>query len=307
MCCLFGLIDYGRRLTGKQKGRIVRTLAVQSEERGRDATGVAYNSRGRLHIYKRPLPAHKLYLMIPDDAAVMMGHTRMTTQGSEKRNRNNHPFLGTADGRRFALAHNGVLWNDKWLREDQKLPNTKIETDSYIAVQLLEKRNALDLASLKDMAEKVEGSFVFTVLEEDDTLSFVRGENPLCLYHYPQWGLYLYASTEAILNRTVKKLRLPLGQPEEIKVERGEIMQIDRLGRISKGRFDASKLDEWQYYLGGYTPGYASRRTNAEKDYVEQLKSVANACGYTPSAVDHLLQYGFAPEEIEEFLYSGEI
>lgn len=65
----------------------------------------------------------------------------------------------------YALAHNGVLWNDKELRIAENLPLTSVETDSYIAVQLLEQQKALDFDSLKAMAEKVEGSFVFTVLD----------------------------------------------------------------------------------------------------------------------------------------------
>ena len=51
-----------------------------------------------------------------------------------------------------------------------------IETDSYIAVQLLEKCKALDFQSLKCMAEKVEGSFVFTVLDRKNSIWFVKGE-----------------------------------------------------------------------------------------------------------------------------------
>ena len=38
MCCLFGLIDYGHRLTGRQKGQLIRALAVESEARGTDST-----------------------------------------------------------------------------------------------------------------------------------------------------------------------------------------------------------------------------------------------------------------------------
>ena len=67
----------------------------------------------------------------------------MTTQGSEEKNYNNHPFLGQAGGRQFALAHNGVLHNDLMLRRSLKLPHTKIETDSYVAVQLIERKKAL--------------------------------------------------------------------------------------------------------------------------------------------------------------------
>lgn len=35
----------------------------------------------------------------------------------------------------------------------------------------------------------------------------------MCLYHYPSVGLYLYASTEEILNRVLRRLRLPFGKP----------------------------------------------------------------------------------------------
>ena len=41
------------------------------------------------------------------------------------------------DGDTNALAHNGVLYNDKELRREQHLPLTSIETDTYVAVQLL--------------------------------------------------------------------------------------------------------------------------------------------------------------------------
>lgn len=91
MCCLFGLIDYRHSLTTKQKNRLAFALAVSAEARGTDATGIAYNANGKLRIYKRPWPAHYMRFSIPEDAAVIMGHTRMTTQGSERKNRNNHP------------------------------------------------------------------------------------------------------------------------------------------------------------------------------------------------------------------------
>ena len=180
MCCLFGMLDYGGNFTGRQRTALLSILAAECEARGTDASGIAYNSGGSLHVYKRPMPAHKLRFRIPNDAPGIMGHTRMTTQGSEKKNYNNHPFLGQAGGQRFALAHNGVLHNDRMLRRSLKLPQTKIQTDSYVAVQLIEKKKALDLASLKYMAEQVEGSFTFTVLDEGNTWYLVKGDNPMC-------------------------------------------------------------------------------------------------------------------------------
>lgn len=161
MCCLFGLIDYGNYFTGKQRNRILSVLAKECEVRGTDATGIAYNENGKLRIYKRPLPAHLLPMKIPASVKVVMGHTRMTTQGSAKRNRNNHPFPGKAGGISFALAHNGVIYNDLMLRREKKLPHTKIQTDSYIGVQLIEQKNTLDLNSLKMWPEQDQGYLLY--------------------------------------------------------------------------------------------------------------------------------------------------
>jgi predicted glutamine amidotransferase len=112
MCCLFGILDYKQTLSQKQLNKMVAVLSKACEVRGTDATGIAYNYNDKLCIFKRPLPAHRMHYRIPDGAHHIMGHTRMATQGNEKFNYNNHPFLGKADNTDFALAHNGVLYND---------------------------------------------------------------------------------------------------------------------------------------------------------------------------------------------------
>ena len=215
MCCLFGLIDYNHSLSTRQKNRILSVLAASCEVRGTDATGIAYHSKGRLRVYKRPIPAHLLRFSLPDDANVIMGHTRMTTQGDARKNFNNHPFCGSSDNGPFALAHNGVIYNDDRLRGPNKLQKPKIETDSFVAVQLLEQKRTLNFSSLRYMAEQVEGSFTFTVLDAKDNLYIVKGDNPLCLYHYPRLGIYLYASTQEILNQALARLALPGSRPDK--------------------------------------------------------------------------------------------
>ena len=155
MCSLFGLIDFNDVLTTCKKNKILNTLATICECRGTDETRIDYNLNGKLKIYKRPLPDHKLNIRVPDGVKTIIGHTRMTTQGDAKHNQNNHPFSDYVHGNNFAFAHNGMLWNDLELRITENLDITDIETDSYIAVQLIEKENALDFNSLKNMAEKV--------------------------------------------------------------------------------------------------------------------------------------------------------
>ena len=234
MCCLFGLIDIKHRLSGAEKARIISILAEASEARGIDATGYAYNSQGKLVIEKQPLPAHRMKFHIPQDAYVIMGHTRMTTQGSALRNENNHPFTGCAGNTKFTLAHNGILYNDIRLRRKLNLPTSKIETDSYVAVQLLERFDAIDFQGLKFMAEQLEGTFTITALTERDELYITKGNNPICVYHYPDTQLYVYASTEEILKKAILKTLLPLGKVEKVSMVSGEILRIDAHGKIRR-------------------------------------------------------------------------
>lgn len=293
MCSVFGLIDHKQVLTTRERNRLLNVLARECEVRGTDATGIAYHFAGRLRIFKRPLPAHKLRLRVPQGVHVILGHTRMTTQGNEKFNQNNHPFAGAVSGKPFALAHNGILWNDKTLRQQEHLPQTSVETDSYIAVQLLEQQKTLDFASLKNMAEKVEGSFVFTVLDGENSIWLVKGDNPLCLFHYD--GFTLYASTQEILVRAVR--RLGLGTPERIQLpEEGEILRIALDGSQTSGRFLpwANDARWWRYAM--YDPW-------DEPGLHDDLLASAKAMGVSEAEVQALLDYGCAPDEIEELLY----
>ena len=304
MCCLFGFLDYGHTLTRKQRSRLLVTLATACEERGTDATGIAYNSDGRLHIFKRPLPAHLMWYRVPLEATVVMGHTRMTTQGSEKQNQNNHPFFGKARDTRFALAHNGVLCNDRALRKKKKLPVTRIETDSYVAVQLLERYGELSFKSLQAMAEDLEGTFTITALSDKDELYFVMGNNPMCIYHFPAFGIYVYASTETILLKALHRLPFLTGMPEKVHIFCGDVLRIDSKGKTSHGNFDDSKI------TFGYGPAWSLWPTcnwgyDRDDTYLSDLKAVASCYGLYPEDVDELLRDGVSVEEIEEHIYCG--
>lgn len=303
MCCLFGFIDYAGALSVKQKSRLIRELSIAAEVRGTDATGIAYNTSRGLQIYKRPLAAHRLHLRIPAEAHVVMGHTRMTTQGSAKKNYNNHPFFGCVKGKSFALAHNGIVWNDLELRHAKHLPRTKVQTDSYIAVQLIERQNALNLSSLKCMAEQVEGSFSFSVLSERDDLYLIKGDNPLTIAYFPKVGVYVYASTAEILNKALARCGNWLGRGEKVDIAMGDIVKIDRNGHITRDTFDASKFyrSSWGYWD---TPLYP-RLPHSEEEHLALLKSVAKSFGFTSEMIDRLLDQGFTTMEIEELLYDG--
>lgn len=310
MCCLFGIVDYGNTFSSKTKARMLSILATECEARGTDATGIAYVSGGKLRTYKRPLPAHRMRFYLPGDAKVIMGHTRLTTQGSEKRNYNNHPFPGRCGNTPFALAHNGVLYNDSYLRKSRGLPKTNIQTDSYVAVQLLQQTGALDFSALRDMAEAVEGSFSFTVLDRDNRLYFIKGDNPLCIRYYSNLDLYVYASTEEILTRATGKLRLSREPCQTLTSTAGDILRLSPDGTMEQERFDTARLES-RLYCDLWSPCLPYRQYSTfetpGKGYLEELKSVAAYFGLAPQDVDSLLADGFTTEEVEEMLYCGEL
>jgi len=139
MCGLFGFSSYGKNGI-KNLNVLTNSLAEQAAERGTDATGIAFCMSGKVNILKEPKSAYKINFKHSDKVSALVGHTRHATQGDVKLNYNNHPFPGRVKGRTFALAHNGVLMNDEELRKSLRLPKTKIKTDSYIAVQLIESK-----------------------------------------------------------------------------------------------------------------------------------------------------------------------
>ena len=57
MCAIFGLVNYRHLISKKHLKTLINRLAVASEVRGTDASGIAYVKNGKLVIYKRPLPA----------------------------------------------------------------------------------------------------------------------------------------------------------------------------------------------------------------------------------------------------------
>ena len=299
MCGLFGFLRYSEPIKGL--AAITNSLAEQSAVRGTDAAGIAFNEDSKLRIFKDGKSAYELDFKHNDDTRAMIGHTRHSTQGSEKKNCNNHPFPGRVGGLHFALAHNGVLSNDDTLRKTLNLPKTKIETDSYIAAQLIMSQKALDFESIKYMAEKVFGSFSFSILDSKDNLYLVKGDSPLHILHFTKSKIYVYASTEAILFKALVDTplftELKKGEYDEVAILEGDILKISPDGVREKSRFDFS------YYFGrGWWEIDLSERPITEA-YIEDLKYMAAFQGIEPEDVDELIKEGFSLDEIEEYLY----
>ena len=297
MCAVFGFLDYRGKISNATLKKLIHYLSIAAEVRGTDATGIAYVRGSSIVTYKKPKPAHKVKLFFPRGTRSVIGHTRFTTQGSEKRNCNNHPFDGHCGTEAFALAHNGVLYNDRELRREQPLSPTPIETDTYVAVQLLEQGQQLDTENIKRMAELVEGSFVFTILRNDNTLFLVKGNNPLTLYHFPALGLYVYASTKSILDNALQKVHIA-EKACEVEISEGEILEITPNGKINRSTF--TMQDYIHSLFNPYNWDYAKWWMEDERE--ELLLEYCGTFGVSEEEVQLLLDFGYDPDEIEELL-----
>ena len=308
MCALFGYLDYGKRTPWRVLQKLVQALANASEVRGHHASGVAYNKADALTIFKRPKPAHKLHFRISEGTAAVMGHTRLTTQGDQKFNQNNHPFRGFA-GTEFALAHNGIVYNDELLRSQLQLPDTQIETDSYIAVQLIESQHELTFDSLRYTAEKVRGYFTFTLLDRHNNLYFVKGESPLYLIHFPSLGLYIYSSTKEILTSAFRQMPVRFPQHEVIAVTEGELLRISADGKITRSCYTVQ--DDYTIYNSRWFSSYLCGWDKPEKGSCsdEDYLMLIELCGYygaDPETIRYLRDMGYSYDEIEGFLCDQE-
>ena len=238
---------------------------------------------------------------LPEGVIAMSGHTRLATQGDAQSNINNHPFSGICGGIGFSLSHNGIIYNDIDLHRERMLPDTPIQTDSYVAVQLLEKEKQLDLEHIKMVAEALEGSFVLTILDDKNNLTIVRGNNPCAVVHLPKKGCYVYASTSMLLNGALSKMH-GLGHAENVTLEEGDIIQIAASGKLNHTTFDMSRL-RYPWYC--YDSAFA-HESKCESQYVKELKQMAEYLGYTRRQVDLLLQDGLSADEIAELFYEVE-
>ena len=142
------------------------TLLEEGSQTNGDATGVF----GERFTWKKPIAYDDLKdkkvsalkkCIRQDSTNWLVGHNRFTTQGTEKKNENNHPF----DNNTCTVVHNGCLSNDDALKRTHDL-TYEAETDSAVIPALIEKfvnSGVSEVDALKNTAELLTGSYSVVV------------------------------------------------------------------------------------------------------------------------------------------------
>ncbi|MCX7610274.1 MAG: hypothetical protein N2043_01645 [Ignavibacterium sp.] len=336
MCGLFGYYSYSQNNYIFLK-ELVKNLGKESTVRGTHATGIAYEFNNEILVKKEPKSAQKFHFDFPVETKVLIGHTRNASNPHKRNwlnNENNHPFLFKSKNMSFALAHNGVVYNQDDIRMHYNMKVPKISTDTYIIYQMIQ-HFGLSLQSLKDISEQLYGIYTYTVLDNHSNLYIVRHEHPLVLLHFKDLQLYVYASTEKILFNAIfdtpylcKKLKQSLSTNpldiELIEMNMGEIYQIDKTGTIHRQYFvpesrvifthTGNKYKNQKSKDYAYTSGYYYNPTETfiskddfgtEEEYYEMCLKLVEEYGYDETYILDALEVGYTLEDILDHYYNG--
>lgn len=142
MCGVFGFVARGDERVDLAT---LERIASTNERRGQDAWGVAWVTHdGRMGMYKDqgPISAGLNLLPMVRDAKLIIGHTRLATQGAPDDNANNHPH--PVDG--GWLVHNGMIPHYQSLVRDHGLhPSTDCDSEVIgLLVESLTEGDILD-------------------------------------------------------------------------------------------------------------------------------------------------------------------
>lgn len=281
MCGIYGYVATGEITKPKELFRVITKIAIESENRGTDATGFSAFLDGKVVFDKLPYRASVFAKLSPIFGKLeekmpqsFIGHNRAasTGAGSPLINSNNHPFRGES----YDLVHNGVIYD--WREKAKRLMlDVRSGTDSEAYIRLLEKKLVVykhndeysNLATaMAAIAHELNGKYAIALLNKTDgTVFLARNQNPIIVMNTTFFGdkIYFFASTESALRAAFFQTIGSAGIDSIKDILTTEAANLYRLSidkRIATNNrlenfFQKKYVDQTQYY-GNYQYGSAS-------------------------------------------------
>ena len=234
---------------------IIKKLMELSEERGMDATGVAFLAKKEgtertLFHHKLPIPPRQYAkdyadTIIPKGFKAIILHNRHATQGDPKINNNNHPFIANQPVP-FAFIHNGMI-HSKY----KGTRTSPAETDSVeVFLEIwdeIEKAPQPEnrMMATKAAMEKHEGSMTIAMLFPESII-IARHSNPCHLAYIPALKCIVFASTERMLEKSlgcVLELSYTIFRPYNMtEMKNDTLLRIDDNGITLGGEVEVGKI-----------------------------------------------------------------
>ena len=194
---------------------ILQEAWLHNQHRGYDAAGYfSVNDKDRVTANKKGLDAASIITEIEEKertipvGRVFGAHTRATTQGTEKDNRNNHPVIwgGTY------VTHNGTIRNDDdWRKLVGKKSRDKLPAVDTVALNIaMLQMNPFDPDDAIEVLSEINGAFAFHGYWKNHpgVSLLVRGNSSPLIIAYNGKGALLYASVEEALYGMINAMGL---------------------------------------------------------------------------------------------------
>ena len=200
MCGIMGYYCFGDKKPEKEK---IADMFSLLQSRGTDASGFAFiKEEGSLIVNKSAVRSSEMIktkewkeLKLPK---VMILHTRMKTQGTEKNNANNHPLF-SKNG--IALVHNGVIYNDKEIF-GRKQRDAEVDSEAILSVLSLKGKGD----KIKRLFDRLEGAFAVALINkaEPEKLVLIKKDNPVELYFDTKGDILYFCSERGIMQEALE-------------------------------------------------------------------------------------------------------
>jgi glucosamine 6-phosphate synthetase-like amidotransferase/phosphosugar isomerase protein len=199
MCGIMGYYAFSSKRPDKEK---ISTMFSLLETRGHDAAGFAFIREGNLIVNKAPIRSSVLVqskdwqeLELP---RIMILHTRMKTQGSEKNPSNNHPIYNKEG---VCIVHNGIIHNDHEIFGKNQKRDGEVDSEAILAV--ISSRGKGD--KIKKVFDRIDGSFAVAVIDKNnpEQLILIKKDNPLELYYNSEDDILYFCSERQIMQEAL--------------------------------------------------------------------------------------------------------
>jgi len=221
MCGIFGtIINKGSSLKSSDLSEILRNLALYSESRGKDSSGLALLNlseskidvaKGNIRIkelFKDTDVSNKIKIDLSEDSLknnslLAFGHARLVTDGSQLKSFNNQPVIKEE----IVLVHNGIIVNTNELWQNNPELNREFQIDTEIINTLLNKHLKENIGisnAIKKSLNQLEGTYSIAGFFAKYNALLLATNNGSLFYVTDHENFFFFASEEYYFKKLFK-------------------------------------------------------------------------------------------------------
>lgn len=247
MCGIFGVFIHPQsKISSNYAKKIIKNLALLSQNRGLDSSGVSFKNyeTKTIEVLKGDVSAKVLFdsaeyanLLDRTEHAFKsgygfygFGHARLVTNGSSLKEVNNQPVIKD----QMVVVHNGIIVNadDLWKKNKSITRNFDIDTEVVPALfrkKILEENSFLNAFS--DTVGELEGTYSLGLQMADFNVFLLATNNGSLYYLSKNSDIFVFASERFFLQKLLKEKEINkiFSNSEICQLLPNEILAFDEL------------------------------------------------------------------------------